>query len=122
MFSRRVEKLWEKEKLLVTSNFLFSNSAFQKTCTADTQKWLQLPYHSSYNDHIWYEGTSHQYASAGTKVKVEYQGYISQKMAVSGALVFHKHILFMLEYSMKIKLLQQWHMHLELFLYLFQRS
>ena len=26
--------------------------------------------------------------------KVEYQGYISQKMAVSGALVFHKHILF----------------------------
>ena len=27
------------------------------------------------------------------KVKVEYQGYISQTMAVSGALVFHKQIL-----------------------------
>ena len=27
-------------------------------------------------------------------VKVKYQGHISQKMAVSGALVFHKHILF----------------------------
>ena len=31
------------------------------------------------------------------KVKVEYQGYISQKMAVSEALVFHKHILFFSE-------------------------
>ena len=28
------------------------------------------------------------------KVKVKYKGYISQKMAVSGAFVFHKHILF----------------------------
>ena len=28
------------------------------------------------------------------KVKVKYQGYISQKLAVLGALVFHKHILF----------------------------
>ena len=28
------------------------------------------------------------------KVRVEYQAYISQKMAVSGALVFHKHFLF----------------------------
>ena len=28
------------------------------------------------------------------KVKVGYQGYIFQKMAVSEALVFHKHILF----------------------------
>ena len=28
------------------------------------------------------------------KVKVRYKGYISQKMAVSGAFVFHKHILF----------------------------
>ena len=31
---------------------------------------------------------------SSAKVKVEYQGYISQKMAVSGALVFHEHILF----------------------------
>ena len=31
------------------------------------------------------------------KVKVEYQGYISQKMAVLRALVFHKHILFTLK-------------------------
>ena len=31
------------------------------------------------------------------KVKVEYQGYIPQKMAVSEALVFHKHILFFSE-------------------------
>ena len=28
------------------------------------------------------------------KVKVKYKGYISQKMAISGAFVFHKHILF----------------------------
>ena len=27
------------------------------------------------------------------KVKVKYQGHVSQKMGVSGALVFHKHIL-----------------------------
>ena len=27
-------------------------------------------------------------------VKVEYQGYVYQKMAVSGALVFHKYILY----------------------------
>ena len=32
------------------------------------------------------------------KVKVKYKGYISQKMAVSGAFVFHKHILFFLSY------------------------
>ena len=29
-----------------------------------------------------------------TKVKVKYQGHVSQKMCVSGALLFHKHILF----------------------------
>ena len=28
------------------------------------------------------------------KVKVKYQGHVAQKMGVSGALVFHKHILF----------------------------
>ena len=28
------------------------------------------------------------------KVKVKYQGHVSQKIGVLGALVFHKHILF----------------------------
>ena len=52
--------------------------------------------------HIWYEGTSHRYTSPGTKVKVickdqcQYQGHVSQKMRLLGALVFHKHILFLL--------------------------
>ena len=31
---------------------------------------------------------------SSAKVKVEYQGYISRKMAISGALAFHKHIFF----------------------------
>ena len=31
---------------------------------------------------------------SSAKVKVKYKGYISQKMAVSVAFVFHKHILF----------------------------
>ena len=30
---------------------------------------------------------------SSAKVKVKYQGHVSQKMGVSGALVFHKHIL-----------------------------
>ena len=33
-------------------------------------------------------------SSSSAKVKVKYQGHVSQKMGVSGALVFHKHILF----------------------------
>ena len=33
---------------------------------------------------------------SSAKVKVKYQGHVSQKMGVSGALVFHKHILFYL--------------------------
>ena len=33
-------------------------------------------------------------SKSSAKVKVKYKGYISQKMAVSGAFVFHKHILF----------------------------
>ena len=54
--------------------------------------------HVAFDAHIRYAGTCsfRQYpASEGhiIKVKVEYQGYISQKMAVSEALVFHKHIL-----------------------------
>ena len=35
---------------------------------------------------------------SSAKVKVKYKGYISQKMAVSGAFVFHKHIMFTLEF------------------------
>ena len=31
---------------------------------------------------------------SSAKVKVKYKGYISQKMAVSGTFMFHKHILF----------------------------
>ena len=31
---------------------------------------------------------------SSAKVQVKYQGHVSQKMGVSGALVFHKHILF----------------------------
>ena len=31
---------------------------------------------------------------SSAKVKVKYQGHVSQKMGVSGAFVFHKHILF----------------------------
>ena len=33
------------------------------------------------------------------KVKVKYQGLVSQKIGVSGAWVFHKHILFILGYN-----------------------
>ena len=32
---------------------------------------------------------------SSAKVKVKYKDYISQKMAISGAFVFHKHILFL---------------------------
>ena len=35
-----------------------------------------------------------QRSRLSAKVKVKYQGHVSQKMDVSGALVFHKHILF----------------------------
>ena len=34
---------------------------------------------------------------SSAKVKVKYQGHVSQKMSVSGALVFHKHILFVFD-------------------------
>ena len=34
---------------------------------------------------------------SSAKVKVKYQGHVSHKMGVSGALVFHKHILFSLQ-------------------------
>ena len=34
----RLKILWEKEKLLVMSNFSFSLRVFQKSCTANTLK------------------------------------------------------------------------------------
>ena len=40
---------------------------------------------------------------SSAKVKVKYQGHVSQKMGVSGALVFHKHILFLLRAYIEIK-------------------
>ena len=33
---------------------------------------------------------------SSAKVKVKYQGHVSQKMGVSGAVEFHKHILFVI--------------------------
>ena len=33
---------------------------------------------------------------SSAKVKVKYKGHISQEFAVSGAFVFHKHVLFFL--------------------------
>ena len=39
---------------------------------------------------------------SSAKVKVKYQGHFSQKMGVSVALVFHKHILFIQESSVKV--------------------
>ena len=40
---------------------------------------------------------------SSAKVKVRYQGHVSQKMGVSGALVFHKHILFLICVSHGLK-------------------
>ena len=37
---------------------------------------------------------------SSAKIKRKYKGYISQKMAVSGAFVFHKHILFCFQMQM----------------------
>ena len=41
---------------------------------------------------------------SSAKVKVKYQGHVSQKMGVSGALVFHKNILFFLGACLEDKL------------------
>ena len=45
---------------------------------------------------------------SSAKVRVKYQGHVSQKMVVSGALVFHKHILFVLKFSQKATAAQRW--------------
>ena len=42
-------------------------------------------------------------SKSSAKVKVKYKGYISQKMAVSGAFMFHKHIL-----SYRLQMLSNW--------------
>ena len=79
---------------------LFYRLAVCTNLTGKLNIFLLLLNKFTYKAHIWYEGISHQYASAGTKfkvickVKVKYKGYISQKMAFSGAFVFHKYILF----------------------------
>ena len=41
-----------------------------------------------------------QKSRSSAKVKVKYQGHVSQKMGVLGALVFQKHILFIFTYDM----------------------
>ena len=64
--------------------------------TSELNIFLYLPYYSSYNAHIRYAGSFRQYPTGEghiIKVKVEYQVTILKKMAVSDALVFHKHIL-----------------------------
>ena len=40
-------------------------------------------------------------SKSSPKVKVKYEGDVSQKMGVSGALVFHKHIMFFKALDMK---------------------
>ena len=35
---------------------------------------------------------------SSAKVKIKYHGYISQKLAVSGSFMFHKHILFFFKF------------------------
>ena len=37
---------------------------------------------------------------SSANVRVKYQGHVSQKMGVSGAIVFHKHILFSIYFQM----------------------
>ena len=37
---------------------------------------------------------------SSAKAKVKYQGHVSQKAGVSGALVFHKHIMFILDFCL----------------------
>ena len=58
---------------------------------------------------------------SSAKVKVKYQGHISQKMAILGALVFHKHILLILDFSPGNQSItsKYWHLHFlpELFLH-----
>ena len=39
---------------------------------------------------------------SSAKVKLKYKGYISQKMAVSGAFLFHKHVLFFMAWVVNI--------------------
>ena len=72
--------------------------------TCELHIFLYLQYYSSYKAHIQYAGTFRQHLTSQChiiKVKVEYHGCISQKIAVSGALVFHKHILFSLLFLFK---------------------
>ena len=44
-----------------------------------------------------------QRSRSSANVKVKYQGHVSQKMGVSGALLFHKHILFLMKSRTTLK-------------------
>ena len=72
---------------------LVSVCLFAENLTFELNIFLELPYYSSYNAHIGYAGSFRHYQTSDGHVKVEYQGYIPQKMAISGAFMFHKHIL-----------------------------
>ena len=47
---------------------------------------------------------------SSAKVKVKYQGHVSQKMGVSGALVFHKHIFVSISYYVFKRRISQGHL------------
>ena len=51
---------------------------------------------------------------SSAKVKVKYKGYISQKMAVSGAFVFHKYILFLDEICITVKVFIRYSRNVEI--------
>ena len=46
----------------------------QGVSTWEKKRGIFMPPHQGCTAHIWYEGISHQYASAGTKVKVICKG------------------------------------------------
>ena len=58
------------------------------------QIFLLLLNQFSYKAHIWYVGTSHQYISGGTKVKVICQGHVLERWSSQGHSCFTKRILF----------------------------
>ena len=64
-------------------------------------------YYSTYNVHIQYAGSFQQYPTSEghiIKVKVEYQGYISQKMAVLGGIsVSQTHLVFYTLWDQNVK-------------------
>ena len=59
---------------------------------------------------------------SSAKVKVKYKGYISQQMAVSGAFVFHKHILFIIWYLVIYFIWYNWKLFSFLFFFFKEKS